>query len=124
MVSHELEAPAGTRYGTLDHVLPRPIMPDKVEISRRKIGQRMAEIPDHAHRFQKDLWKQDGGAQIEIDASAIELRHEGRQQPEISMASFANGPTLTGLWSACATHSGVASATSKAAVSGVWCSCC
>ena len=61
--------------GTPYYILQRAVVLNKVEVGRGDGAKRKAEIAHNGYGFQENLWEQNRGAPIEIDAPGVHLLH-------------------------------------------------
>ena len=81
---------------TFDDVQPGAVVLDEIEIDRHKIGERMAQVADRGHGFQKDLRKNDGRPDIQVHAAIVNSRYERAEEAEIVMRGGADGGRVGG----------------------------
>src|SRR3979411_352201 len=76
---------------TPNYILQRTVVLNKVEVGGGDGTKRDAEIAHYGDSFQKNLWEQNSGAPIQIDAAGMHLLHEGAEEAEIEMGGGAEG---------------------------------
>src|SRR6266404_5869478 len=82
--------------GTLNYILQRTVVLNKVEVGGGDRAKRNAEIAHNGDGFQENLGKQHSGAPIEIDASGMHLLHQGAKETEIEVRGGAEGGAVGG----------------------------
>ena len=60
----------------LDHVKLWAVMLQEIEIDRREFSQRVAQVADHRNSLQKNFGEYDGGSDVDIDSTAIEIANQ------------------------------------------------
>src|SRR3984893_15786925 len=71
--------------GAPHYILQRTVVLNKVEVGSGDRAKRKAQVAHDGDGFQENLWEQNGGAPIQIDAAGVHLLHQGAEEAEIAI---------------------------------------
>src|ERR1044071_1351755 len=92
MMSGDGEAATCAAAGrAADDVGERAVGLYEVEVGRREVFQRVAEVADERDALEEDLGQDHGRADVEVDAAAAHSTHKLREQAEVRVRRRAQG---------------------------------
>src|SRR5260370_14691420 len=82
--------------GTLNYILQRTVVLDKVKVRSSNGAEGDARIADDRNGFEEDFGQENGGAPVEIDAARMHLLDERAEEAEIKMRGGAESGAVGG----------------------------